>query len=109
MRPDWVMVGVPLDDDTGRVWILASRTLSVVQLRSIVNEPAFVSAFDSYLWDAPRIKRYDLTASMSDVVFTVGRDYGEALATLLKHWSPSGAAPAQPEVGAGLLAIEAGA
>ncbi len=85
MRPDWVMLGMPLPN--GWVRLVASQTLSQVQLETYVNNvPNF---YDPY--GVVDVKwRYVLTAELSSFVLIDAVDYPTAFERLFKEWSPQG-------------------
>jgi hypothetical protein len=81
-RPDFVMVGGQQD---GRVYLVASKSLSEVELRAEVDRPEFL--YGTLHRVLPR-ERYFITAETRDFVMVVGDSYAEAFATLFEEWTP---------------------
>lgn len=83
--PDSLLIGVQHD---GVYWIYASTTLSRAALEAKTEEPPLIDP-----WDRPgRFQMsktwYEVFAVLDEFVLARGRDYGEALRTLLTHWQP---------------------
>ncbi|AYD84639.1 hypothetical protein SEA_PAITO_55 [Mycobacterium phage Paito] len=80
-RPDFVMVGGQQD---GKVYLLASKTLTEVELRMERDR-----LDNRYGWPKPwGPERHFVTAEMRDYVMVVGDSYAEAFRTLFEEWSP---------------------
>lgn len=87
LDPDWSILGVSNADG---VMVIASRTLSQAQLRYVVSDPEPDWTFETVV--ASRVRHYEFETTMGSVFIAYGATYGEALATVLREWSPDGPA-----------------
>lgn len=81
--PDWVMLGVPMDD--GRVQLWASKDLSQADLdmARTLHDYAFKP------WEyVPSAPTYVLTTRMGRIEAVIADTYGEALQILMQTWNP---------------------
>lgn len=76
------MVGGQQD---GKVYLIASKSLTEVELRTEVDRPEFL--YGTLHRARPR-ERFFITAETRDVVMVVGDTYAEAFATLFEDWTP---------------------
>jgi hypothetical protein len=86
--PDFVILGVPLED--GRVMVIASNelTLAELQAETDIRERPFWEAGSAFRQFDPGPTTYYLNTTMTSVVICFGNDYAEALRTLLDGWKP---------------------
>lgn len=90
-RPDFVMVGGQAD---GKFYLLASKTLTEVELRIEAERPDWFNRYDDRLYRP--LERHFVTAEMRDYVLVVADSYAEAFRTLFDRWSPE---PERPAIG----------
>lgn len=77
------MVGGQQD---GKFYLIASKSLSEVELRTEVERPEFLYG-GLHRACRPR-ERHFITAETRDVVMAVGDSYAEAFRTLFEEWTP---------------------
>ncbi|HKU53030.1 MAG TPA: hypothetical protein VJQ25_11215 [Nitrospira sp.] len=81
--PDWVMLGVTVDDG---VLVFASDELTQAELREEVDVD--IMAFGTvHVVDA--LKHYELNAETRSFTWARGATYAEAIQTLMRTWAPS--------------------
>lgn len=91
MCPDWVMLGVPRPD--GSVMIFASVELRDAELRHEVDDLDLEALSRDRDWRVPWARRrFFLTVELKTYVMAHGATYAEALARLMREWSPEQAA-----------------
>lgn len=82
-RPDFVMVG---GQNAGKFYLLASKSLTDVELRMEAERPDLFDRFYRHLY--PPLQRHFVKAEMRDYVVVMADSYSEAFRTLFEVWSP---------------------
>lgn len=86
-RPDFTIIGGQFD---GKVWLLASKTLTHFELEHTTDYD------DVYSWwgerepirSIPRARRIEFHCGVRDYVQVIADTYGEAWAMLFDEWTP---------------------
>jgi len=84
--PDWVMFGAALD--SGRVRIWASQNLDGASLISNMKKEGIQDLFDPSLFMPRPADSVTLTVVMNDCVMVEDSTYADALARLLRVFTP---------------------
>jgi hypothetical protein len=102
-RPDWVMVGMPMDD--GRVRLIASKELNYAELQVKIGHQ------DIFEGIAPvravvTSREILLTTDMRTFILIEADTYADAFSELFRQWSPERGR--HPAIEPGLPQIERG-
>lgn len=83
-RPDWVICGIPWDND--KVAILASTELSHAELETKADD-IHVEAWE-FVRPTRTTTRYALVVHMRSFVIVVADTYEQAFRSLFEQWTP---------------------